>query len=292
MNYFSPQWTLLAGIILSFFFQGSFIQNYAKKVSGVLLQTSVVLLGAALNFKIVASQGGPSLIITFLSISFVFALGFLGMKLLKIQKTQGLLITSGTAICGGSAMAALSPILKADNLSMAISFGIVFLLNALAVFIFPFIGGLLELSQEQFGMWAALAIHDTSSVVAATSIYGNKALEVGTFIKLIRALWIIPIALGFSFYVKTDTQSRIKIPWFIFGFLLMSLIFTFLNISSETKQMATNLSKLGFAITLFLIGLSFKLKELKTVGFKPLLLGVLLWVLIGLSTLGLITNYT
>lgn len=195
MTYLSPQWTLLFGIILSFFFQGSHIQGYAKKSSGILLQASVILLGAALNFKIVASQGGPNLVITFLSISFVFILGFFGVKLLKIQKVQGLLITMGTAICGGSAMGALAPIIKADSMSIAISFGVVFLLNALAVFIFPFIGGVLELTQEQFGMWAALAIHDTSSVVAATTIYGNKALEVGTFIKLIRRFGLFPLFL-------------------------------------------------------------------------------------------------
>lgn len=291
MNILSPQWTLLTGIALSFFIQGHDLQNLAKKYSTKLLQLSVILLGASLNFNAVISQGSDGALITFLSIIFVFLLGHFGRKALKVDYQQGLLITMGTAICGGSAIGALSPVIKAETMAITVSIGVVFLLNAIAVFIFPPLGHMLELTQEQFGLWSALAIHDTSSVVAASAIYGSKALEIATTVKLIRALWIIPITLFFSFYTKGATKGKITIPWFIFGFLLVSMLFTFVDIPGNYKANVTILAKTGFAITLFLIGLTFEFKKIKAVGLQPLLLGVGLWIIISTLSLVLIKIY-
>lgn len=291
MNLLSPQWTLLTGITLSLFIQGHDLQNHAKKYSAKLLQISVILLGASLNFNAVLNQGSDGVLITFLSILFVFLLGHFGRKALKVDYQQGLLITMGTAICGGSAIGALSPVIKAETMAITVSIAVVFLLNALAVFIFPFFGHILELTQDQFGLWSALAIHDTSSVVAASSIYGSKALEIATTVKLIRALWIIPVTLFFSFYTRGAAKGKITIPWFIFGFLLVSMLFTFVDMPGTYKSNVTDLAKTGFAITLFLIGLTFDFKKIKAVGLKPLLLGVGLWVIVSILSLVLIKLY-
>lgn len=291
MNILSPQWTLLTGIAISLLIQGNDFQNHAKKYSGILLQLSVILLGASLNFNAVLNQGSEGVLITFLSILFVFLLGHFGRKILNVDHHQGLLITMGTAICGGSAIGALSPIIKAETMAITVSIGVVFLLNALAIFIFPFLGHTFELTQDQFGLWSALAIHDTSSVVAASAIYGSKALEIATTIKLIRALWIIPITLFFSFYARGATKGKITIPWFVFGFLLVSMLFTFVDIPGSYKSYVTDLAKSGFAITLFLIGLTFDFKKIKAVGLRPLLLGVGLWIIVSILSLVLIKLY-
>ena len=291
MNILSPQWTLLTGIGLSFFIQGHVLQNHAKKYSAKLLQLSVILLGASLNFNAVLNQGSDGAVVTFLSILFVFLIGHVGRKVLKVGDEQGLLITMGTAICGGSAIGALSPVIKAKTMDITVSISIVFLLNALGVFIFPFFGHMFDLTQDQFGIWSALAIHDTSSVVAASAIYGSKALEVATTIKLIRALWIIPVTLFFSFYTRGATKGKITIPWFIFGFLLVSILFTFVAFPESYNASITDLAKAGFAITLFLIGLTFEFKKIKAVGLRPLLFGVGLWVIISTLSLVLIKIY-
>lgn len=275
----SPQWMLLAGILLSFFMTPA-LADRTKKFSTKLLQISVILLGASLNFNAVLNQGGNGVLITMVSIIGIFLLGYLGNKILKVEKVQATLITMGTAICGGSAIGALAPVLRADSFAITISIGVVFLLNALAVFIFPFLGHYFELTQEQFGLWSALAIHDTSSVVAASAIYGEKALEIATTVKLIRALWIIPITLCFSFLTDREKRSKITIPWFILGFLLCSLLFTFVDIPQSYKLQVTALAKLGFAITLFLIGLTFDFKKIKQVGIRPLIFGVGLWLVV------------
>lgn len=291
MNILSPQWTLLSGIILSFFFRDGDLQNLAKKYSTRFLQLSVILLGASLDFNTVLKQGSDGIIITFLSIVFVFVLGHQGGKVLKVEYQQRILITMGTAICGGSAIGALSPVIKAETMAITISIAVVFLLNALAVFIFPFFGNFFELTQNQFGIWSALAIHDTSSVVAASSIYGNKALEIATTLKLIRALWIIPVTLIFSFYTKGATKGKIAIPWFVVGFLLVSMAFTFIEMPGTYKHFVIDLSRFGFAVTLFLIGITFDFKKLRAVGLRPLLLGVGLWLIVSSLSLFLIKLY-
>lgn len=285
MNLISPQSALLTGIILSFLIRHNDLKDKAKLFSSKLLQLSVIFLGASLNFHSVLNQGSSGILVTLISILTVFLFGYLGRRILKVESDQGLLITMGTAICGGSAIGALAPVIRAETLAITISIAVVFLLNALAAFVFPLIGNLFELTQEQFGLWAALAIHDTSSVVAASSIYGNKALEVATTVKLIRALWIIPITLFFSFYSRGATKGKISIPWFIFGFLLVSMLFTFSDFPESYKTTVSGLAKLGFSITLFLIGLTFDYKKIVSVGPRPLIMGVSLWILVSVLAL-------
>lgn len=279
MNFLSPQWMLVFGVLLSFLLGNEKIQSKAKHLGSTLLQFSVILLGASLNFNSVIKQGATGVYTTFISIIIVFFLGHIGQKLLKIEKMQALLLTMGTAICGGSAIGALAPVIRADTIAITISIGVVFLLNALAIFIFPFIGDIFSLTQDQFGLWAALAIHDTSSVVAASSLYGSRALEVATTVKLTRALWIIPITLFFSIYRK-HSNRRISFPWFILGFIIMSLVFTFTEVPQSFKVIMTTGAKLGFSLTLFLIGLTFDLKKIKKVGIRPLLFGFSLWIIV------------
>ncbi|MBA2404973.1 MAG: putative sulfate exporter family transporter [Bdellovibrionales bacterium] len=267
------------------------LQTQIKLWGSRLLQFSVILLGASLNFHHVLQQGASGAVITFVSISLVFLLGFLGQKLLQLEKNQSLLITMGTAICGGSAIAALAPVIAADSVAITISIGIVFLLNALAVFIFPLLGEMMSLSQQDFGLWAALAIHDTSSVVAASSIYGEQALAVATTVKLTRALWIIPITLLFSFYPSSKIKRSLTIPWFIFGFVAMSLIFTFIDSADSWKNSFQTVSKLGFSLTLFCIGLSFDFQKMKKVGINPLFFGIGLWIIVSVFSLAYIKMF-
>jgi uncharacterized integral membrane protein (TIGR00698 family) len=285
LPYLPAQWSLLLGITLSFFIQGHQIQEAVRPWSTRLLQISLILLGASLNFHSIILQTKEGVLITLLSLIFVFILGVIGQKLLKVDKIQGTLITMGTAICGGSAIGALAPVINADAMAITVSISVVFILNALAVFIFPFLGELFSMTQDQFGLWAALAIHDTSSVVGASALYGSGALEVATTIKLIRALWIIPITLTFSLLTKADRTKKVPVPWFIFGLLLLSLLFTMFNLPVELKLAATWLSKNGFAVTLFLIGLNFDLQKMKKIGIKPLILGSLLWIIVSATSL-------
>mgnify|MGYP003574900184 CR=1 FL=1 len=281
----SPQWMLLLGMVLSIFLSDhQQIQNIAKTWSSKLLQLSVILLGTALNFHHVLKQGAEGVLVTMISIGGVFLLGYLGIKILKLDKIQGILITMGTAICGGSAIGALAPALSASSMAITISIGIVFLLNSLSVFLFPPIGHWLQLTQEQFGLWSALAIHDTSAVVASSSIYGKEALQVATTIKLTRALWIIPITFLFSLK-NSGGNKKISIPWFILGFLAVSLIFTFTDTLNSLKEPLLYLSKQGFALTLFLIGLSFNIRKLKEVGLRPFIFGTVLWIIVSIASL-------
>lgn len=285
MNIGSPQSTLLLGIAIA-----SFVplkvewQKNAKQWSGKLLQWSVVLLGASLNFHEVIKQGTTGLGVTAASIGLVFGIGWLGIRIFKIENRLGWLLTMGTAICGGSAIGALAPVIAADATAIGVSIGIVFILNALAVYLFPFLGEIFQLTQEQFGLWAALAIHDTSSVVAAGAIYGEKALEVATTVKLTRALWIIPITLIAGFIVKSKSR-KLAIPWFIIAFLLVSILFTFIEVPTSVKQLTVQTCKLGFAATMFLIGLTCNLQVLKTVGTRPLVFGILMWILVSSGSL-------
>jgi uncharacterized integral membrane protein (TIGR00698 family) len=214
--------------------------------------------------------------------------GTLLARILKIDSTLSHLITVGTSICGGSAISAISPILHASALTMATALGIVFILNAISVFIFPPIGHHLQLSQEQFGTWAALAIHDTSSVVATSQLYGEEALKIGTTLKLTRALWIIPLSLVFAAIRKTD--QKISIPWFILVFLLVSLLFTFFSELEFLIPYFSKLSKIGLSLTLFLIGLGLKKEQLKSIGSKPILFGLILWMITAIGSLIFVLN--
>ncbi len=263
--------------------------KFNKKVSKYLLQYSVVGLGFGMNLQASLASGKEGMEFTVLSVVGTMAIGwFIGRKFLKVDRDTSYLISSGTAICGGSAIAAVGPVLKAKDSEMSVALGTIFILNAIALFIFPVIGHWLDMSQTQFGTWAAIAIHDTSSVVGAGAAYGEKALEVATTIKLTRALWIIPLALVTSFIFKGDGK-KISIPWFILFFVVAIVINTYLLQSVPAVGSAiSGLARKGLTITLFFIGASLSRDVIKQVGIKPLVQGVLLWMVISLSTLAYI----
>ena len=286
LPFVSPAIALFMGLLLGFTVGNPYPQQ-SSKVSKYLLQFAVVGLGFGMNLHQSLQSGKEGMLFTIVSVIGVLAIGYwLGRKMLLDSKTS-YLISSGTAICGGSAIAAVAPILRASPNQMSISLGTIFILNAIALFIFPPIGRLLQLTQEQFGMWAAIAIHDTSSVVGAGAAYGTKALEVATMVKLTRALWIIPISIATTFFFK-QKESKIKIPWFIFFFILAMIANTVFNLPQNITAFIGMLSKIGMTVTLFLIGSGLSLKTLKSVGAKPLILGVSLWILIGVASLGVI----
>ena len=280
LPFVSPAIALFMGLLLGFTVGNPYTKQ-SSKASKHLLQFAVVGLG----FLHESLQSGKEgMLFTIVSVVGVLAIGYwLGRRMLLDTKTS-YLISSGTAICGGSAIAAVAPIIKASPNQMSISLGTVFILNAIALFIFPPIGRFLELTQEQFGMWAAIAIHDTSSVVGAGAAYGRKALEVATMVKLTRALWIIPISIATTFFFK-QKESKVKIPWFIFFFILAMIVNTVFNLPLGFTSFITMLSKRGMTVTLFLIGSGLSIKTIKTVGAKPLILGVTLWIVIGVASL-------
>lgn len=265
---------------------------FNKKASKYLLQYAVVGLGFGMNLHASLASGKEGMEFTVLSVAGTLLIGwFIGRKCMKINRNTSYLISSGTAICGGSAIAAVGPVLKAKDSEMSVALGTIFILNAIALFLFPAVGHALGMSQEDFGTWAAIAIHDTSSVVGVGAAYGEEALRIATTIKLTRALWIIPVALITSFIFKSKGQ-RISIPWFIFFFILAMLLNTYLLGSSETGIAIGNAIN-GFArkiltITLFFIGASLSRDVLKSVGARPLLQGILLWAAISFSTLAYI----
>ncbi|WP_071146982.1 YeiH family protein [Bacteroides ihuae] len=260
--------------------------KFNKKVSKYLLQYSVVGLGFGMNLQASLASGKDGMAFTVISVVGTMLLGwFIGRKLLKVDRDTSYLISSGTAICGGSAIAAIGPVLRAKDSEMSVALGTIFILNAIALFIFPVIGHWLGMSQHDFGTWAAIAIHDTSSVVGAGAAYGEEALKVATTIKLTRALWIIPLAFVTSFIFKSKGQ-KINIPWFIFFFLLAMVANTYLlNDVPQVGDAINRFARKGLTITLFFIGASLSRDVLKSVGIKPLIQAVLLWLVISLSTL-------
>lgn len=261
-------------------------------MSKKLLQYSVVGLGFGMNLQASLQSGKEGMAFTILSVIGTMLIGWLiGRKLMRVDRNTSYLISSGTAICGGSAIAAVGPVLKAKEAEMSVALGTVFMLNAIALFLFPWIGHLLEMTQQQFGMWAAIAIHDTSSVVGAGAAFGEKALEVATTIKLTRALWIIPLAFATSFIFKSKEQ-KVSIPWFIFFFVLAMVFNTYvLSLSETTREIGSfinGLARKSLTITLFFIGASLSRDVLKSVGIKPMIQGVALWIVTSLSTLAYI----
>ena len=277
----SPPVALLAGLIFGLSFAHPFPVG-AKKLSTFLLQASVVGLGFGMNLHDVVQAGRSGFLYTALGICFALLLGVAIGHFCKVERKASLLISAGTAICGGSAIAAVGPVLDAGEEEMAVSLGTVFVLNSVALFLFPAMGSVLHLSQTQFGLWSALAIHDTSSVVGATAKYGSQALIVGTTIKLTRALWIVPVTFAVALFNKSDT--RIKWPWFIVLFCLAAVAGTYLPMLISSKLSA--LGKAGLTLTLFLIGTGISKSTLRQVGVRPLIQGVLLWAVV--ATLSLI----
>jgi uncharacterized integral membrane protein (TIGR00698 family) len=302
----SPPIALTIGILFGL----RFTHPYAaatRTSARILLQVCVVALGFGMNLHEVLKAGRSGFVYTALGISFALLAGLALGKILQVRGNSSFLITAGTAICGGSAIAAIGPILHADDQEMSVSLGTVFILNSVALLIFPPIGGALHLSQSQFGLWAALAIHDTSSVVGAAAKYGPQALVIGTTVKLARALWIVPLALAtaaikrskseidgasrmrsespVSGEAKIGGETQMQFPWFILFFCLAAVFNTYFPALSPFSQSLFTLGRLGLTATLFLIGTGISRSTLKEVGWRPLLQGVLLWAVVGIISL-------
>ena len=262
---------------------------FNKKVSKKLLQYSVVGLGFGMDLHASLASGGEGMAFTIISVAGTMIVGMLiGVKMLHLNRDTAYLVSSGTAICGGSAIAAVGPVIKARESDMSVALATIFVLNAVALFVFPVLGQWLGMSQQEFGMWAAIAIHDTSSVVGAGATYGEEALQVATTIKLTRALWIIPLALATSFIFKREGR-RISIPWFILWFVVAIMLNTYLFAPVPMiGQAISYLARKGLIITMFFIGASLSVDVLKSVGLKPLLQGILLWIVISVGSLAYI----
>ena len=287
-NIITPAIALFLGLAFALIFKNPY-PKFNKKTSKYLLQASVVGLGFGMNVTESLKSGGDGMLFTIASVIGVMVLGVLIGKWLHLNKQASYLIASGTAICGGSAIAAVGPIVKANEHEMAVSLGVVFILNAIALFIFPAIGHYFELSEVQFGTWAAIAIHDTSSVVGAGEAYGPIALQTATLVKLTRALWIIPLAIV-TMFIFRDKTSKISIPWFIFMFILAMIINTYCNLPQQLTSSLLWIAKKGLVLTLFLIGASLSLSTIKAVGIKPLILAVALWIIIGIGSFVVVTT--
>ncbi|MCK9613825.1 MAG: putative sulfate exporter family transporter [Bacteroidales bacterium] len=279
----SPPIALLLGLFIALFIGNPF-KHLSHKATHILLQISVVGLGFGMNVTSAINAGKTGVLFTVFSIIGTLVIGFLLSKIFKVEKKTSYLISSGTAICGGSAIAAISPVIKAEEKQISVALGTIFILNSIALFIFPVIGHKLNLSQTQFGLWCAIAIHDTSSVVGAACKYGNTALEVATTVKLTRALWIIPIAFLSTFIFK-NKKSKIKIPYFIGLFIIAMFLNSYFPFIQQYNYIIVNIAKAGLTLTLFLIGSGLSKTILKSVGFRPLLQGVTLWIIISIVSL-------
>ena len=279
----TPPLALLLGLIIAQFVGHPFL-HLNQKATHLLLQVSVVGLGFGMNVHSALKAGKQGILFTIISISGTLALGWLLGKIFKIGKKTVLLVSSGTAICGGSAIAAISPIIQAEEKDISVSLGTIFILNSVALFLFPVIGRHFHLSETQFGLWCAIAIHDTSSVVGAASKYGPHALEIATTVKLARALWIIPVSIGVAILYR-NKSTKIKIPWFIGFFIIAMIISTYIPSIRKIAPVLVTIAKTGLTLTLFLIGAGLSSKVLKAVGVKPLMLGIILWVVVSLSAL-------
>ena len=284
-NWCTPPVMLFIGLAYALLC-GQGYPSFNKKMSKTLLQYSVVGLGFGMNLYESLASGREGMIFTIISVIGTLAIGTLiGRKLLKVDKETSYLISSGTAICGGSAIAAVGPVIKAKPANMSVALAVVFVLNAIALFIFPSIGHWLGLSQQEFGTWAAIAIHDTSSVVGAGAAYGEEALKVATTIKLTRALWIIPLALATSLIFKSQDR-KITIPWFILYFIIAILLNTFvLDGIPAFGTVISGIARKCLTMTMFFIGASLSTEVLRSVGVKPLIQGILLWIVVSVGSL-------
>jgi uncharacterized integral membrane protein (TIGR00698 family) len=274
----SPPIALALGLALALTLGHPFASRNSKATK-LLLQTSVILLGFGMNLQKVVEAGRTGIVFTIVTIVGTLLLGFLLGRAMKINATTSHLISSGTAICGGSAIAAVGPVVNATDEEMSVALGTVFILNSVALFIFPVIGHRLGMTQPQFGVWAAIAIHDTSSVVGAAAKYGAEALQIATTVKLTRALWIVPVTLATAFFFKRKS-AKVTIPWFILWFVVASVIRTYIPAPTDVWSTLTMLARIGLTITLFLIGAGLSRKSIAAVGARPLLLGILLWIVI------------
>ena len=300
-GYISPPIALVLGLLYGLTLTHPYSAE-TQVLTKFLLQASVVLLGFGMNLAQVVRAGRSGFVYTAIGITFALGLGWLLGKALRVKTVPSFLICAGTAICGGSAIAAVAPVIDANEEELAVSMGTVFVLNSVALMIFPAIGAALGLSQTQFGLWAALAIHDTSSVVGATAKYGAEALAVGTTVKLARALWIVPLTLAVAAVwkrraaAKAERESgkasdraaaKIQWPWFIGLFVLAAVASTYVRWGRlvDLYPALSKLGRLGLTVTLFLIGTGLSRQTLRKVGARPLLQGVALWLVVATVTL-------
>ncbi|MBU2927445.1 YeiH family protein [Winogradskyella psychrotolerans] len=279
---------LILGFAFTFVFKNPF-QSFSHKAINYLLKLSVIGLGFGMLINETLETSKEGLGLTAFSILLTVGVGFLLTRALQVDLKLGHLITSGTAICGGSAIAAISPVIKAKSKTISIALGIVFLLNSIALFVFPVVGHFLNLTQEQFGLWCAVAIHDTSSVVGAAIGYGDEALRIATTVKLSRTLWIIPLSIFSMFLFKTKGE-KIKIPYFIILFIGAIIINSYHILPETTTSFIVILSKRLLIATLFLVGSTISIKDLKSSGVQPIILATSLWIFISIFALIYIMN--
>ena len=292
--FLTPATALLSGLIVAFTVGNPFIQHN-KIFTKILLQASVVGLGFGMNLTEAMEAGKTGFVFTIFSIALTMGLGLWIGKLLKVNIGTRTLVSGGTAICGGSAIAAIAPVIKAKDNDMTVALGTIFALNAIALFVFPVLGNWLGMNDTEFGYWCAIAIHDTSSVVGAAAERSELALQIATTTKLIRALWIIPLTLIISiFYNRYNKEeggkSKIAIPWFIFLYVVAMVIATYIPQGAELYAKTVGIARYGMIYTLFLIGSGLSWESLKQVGARPILLGVILWVVISVVSAVTILN--
>ncbi len=292
----TPPSALAAGMVLALTIDNP-NHRLSHRAAQLLLKTAVVLLGFSMDLAAVLRAGESGVLFAAATIGGTLAQGWLTGRALKIDPKTSALVSAGTAICGGSAIAAVGTVIEADESDISVAMGTVFLLNAVALYAFPLIGHRLGLSQTQFGVWAGISIHDISSVVGAASRYGLTALQTATAVKLSRALWIVPIAMGASHLFRQPgseqgtTRPRVTVPWFIALFIAASMARTFIpQIQSHTSAIA-GLAAIGLTLTLFLVGASITRRTLKTVGWRPMLQGIILWACISTASLAVISHY-
>lgn len=287
----SPPVALAFGLLLGLLFTQP-APTRARSLSKTLLQCSVVGLGFGMNLHQVLGAGRSGFVYTAVGIAVTLSIGSVLGYLLKVSRTAGYLISVGTAICGGSAIAAVGPVAGATEEEMSVSLGTVFILNSVALLTFPAIGAAAGLSPEQFGLWAALAIHDTSSVVGASAKYGGAALAVGTTVKLARALWIVPVTLATALFKQRGERgaTRIQWPWFILFFCIAALLNTYMTEGGAVFSVIASAARAGLTATLFLIGSGISRATLRKVGARPLFQGVLLWLIVAALSLAMIQS--
>lgn len=282
-GYVSSPFALVGGFFFTYFLGHPFLTLNSKAVKW-LLKIAVVGLGFGMNLAETVNAGKDGFLLTVISISLTLILGYFLGKLLKMDRKGSHLISSGTAICGGSAIAAVAPVINASEKDISISLGVIFLLNSIALIVFPPLGHLFGLSQHQFGLWCAIAIHDTSSVVGAAYTFGDEALKVATTVKLARALWIIPLSL-LSVFLFKGKGKNVSIPYFIFLFILAIIMNSYLPIPDMITEGITSISKSLLVLTLFLIGAGLSIDKIKSAGWKSMILGISLWVFISVTSI-------
>ena len=290
----SPIVALLMGVLCALFIGNPYLA-ITEKLPGKTLALGIICLGGTMNLIEILQVGANGFVYTMISIALTMSIGLLLARILKVERESGVLITVGTAICGGSAIAAIAPVIFARSSAIAISLAVVFVMNGFALAVLPHIGHYLDMDQHGFGIWAALAVHDTSSVVGATLIYGEEALHTGTAVKLARALWIVPLVFAVQALYRLEnlpadeTRSKRKYPWFILGFLALAGLITFVPALATMGEWIAFCGRRVLVVTLFLIGTNIHKQVLKSVGFRPFALGVILWIIVASLSLAAIT---